>query len=793
MTLDTPYATLDFGADVAGFPTFQVDSLSGPVQIEVKYSEQFTGLLQPLSDGPSIFVSSLSNSFRVETFNVTRPGQFSSELIQGGQRWQSIRLLTNNSVTFRSVSFESSVGMVDIENLAGSFRSSSPFYNKIWELGARAVLLTCFDPGSQKSIWKVSPEGALVSSSIPSYSSTSHNFTEYDLEFDAKISRGGLIWSTGYNFGIRSKGSILLNLAGNYPAESTFVNTNKTLFPPSTITLAYGVNFINQTTLTSYRLDSFSVPFDVLENSWYRISTVVRSEYLTVSLNNTKIFNISLNNFYVGGGSVSSSGAFGFGAWQDQSAYIRNVSALDTAGQQIYQNAMTNAADVLPEYGVHDNYFATCVDGAKRDRLVWLGDFFHTSRIIGVTTYREDHVTGTFSQLLAYQLTSGQLPIAPSLGYSPTIEASSFAVSGIAYLLPDYHILALISFVSYMENFNDVDFAQNHWDQWKLAVDWLVSYRSNSTGLIDLSLFRTAFLGPASGSAVNTASVEAIYGMASVAEAVGDISSYQKWKAIATAIKDAVNTAFWSDKYGVYSIEASDPGNYSIAAIGFAITSGSANKSQAQLALSHVPSLQLGPGYRDSSRILSSDSSANLSPNTNGFLLLALLKQKHAGFTTFLFKNLWGAMIANTSTNSGASWEYVNQQSEPGYGQYTSLSHPWGGAATYALTKYVAGIRPVSFGYTTWVVEPAYAGFGLDQVNATVPTPYGLFSVAWTAKDSIVTVIIDAPAGTSGKLVLSKDWACEEEFVTNDCEQTKEFVREIKGGKTEHFTHQMKA
>ncbi|KAJ5918557.1 hypothetical protein N7466_010549 [Penicillium verhagenii] len=791
LTPDSPYATLDYGADVAGFPTFEVDRLSKPAQIEVKYSEQFTGLLQPLSDGPSLFVSSLSNSFRVETFNVTQSGEFDSGLIQGGQRWQSIRLLTNSSVTFRAVSFKSTVGTVDTESLPGSFHSSSPFYNEIWGLGARAVSLACFDAGSQKSIWSVSGEGVLVSSSVPSYSLKSYDFEEYDLHFDAKIARGGVLWSTGYNFGIRSKGGVLINLASNYPADSTFVNVNKTLFPPSTITLAYGVNFVNQTTLTSYPLDSFSVPFDVLEDTWYHITTTVRSGYLAVSLNRTQVFNISLDSYYFGGGSIDSAGAFGFGAWQDQSAHIRNVTALDTNRQLIYQNSMTNATAVLPEYGVHSNYFSECVDGAKRDRLVWQGDFLHTSRIIGVTTYRGDHVTGTLSQLLAYQLSTGQLPTAPSLGYSPTTNGSIFAVANAAYLLPDYHILALMSFVSYMEYSDDVQYAQKHWEAWKLAVNWLVSYRSNSTGLIDFSLFGTAFLGPTSGSAINTAAVGAIEGMALVAEAVGDVSSYNKWKAVAISLKKVVNTAFWSDEYGIYSIATSDPGNYSVAGLGFAITSGSANHTQAQLALSHVPSLKLGPGYRDSSKILSSDSSANLSPNTNGFLLQAILEQKKADLATFLFQNLWGAMIANTSSHSGASWEYVNQQLKPGLGQFTSLSHPWGGAATYTLTNYVAGIRPASFGYKTWVVEPAYVGFGLDEVNATVPTPHGPLRVAWSVKDYLVSVTIDSPAGTIGKLVLSKDWACGQEIMPENCEKATDFIREIQGGKTETFVHRM--
>lgn len=384
---------------------------------------------------------------------------------------------------------------------------------------------------------------------------------------------------------------------------------------------------------------------------------------------------------------------------------------------------------------------------------------------LGVRTYHNDQLTGILSQLLAYQLSTGQLPTAPSLGYSLTTNSSVFAVANAAYLLLDYHILALMPFVSYMDYSNDIHYAQQHWKAWRSAVNWLVSYRSNSTGLIDFSLFRIAFLGPVSGSAINAAAVEAMIGMASVAEAVGDVSSYNKWKSVAISLRKVVNSAFWSDEHGIYSISASDPGNYSVAGLRFVITSGSANHTQAQLSLSHVPSLKLGPGYRDLSKVLSSDSSANLSPNTNGFLLQAILHQKREDLATFLFENLWGAMVSNISRSSGASWEYVNPKLEPGLGQYTSLSHHWGDATTYALTNYVAGIRPVSFGYKTWVVEPAYAGFGLDEVNATVPTPHGPLRVAKSVKDHLVSVSIDSPANTTGKLILGKDWACGQEIV----------------------------
>ena len=55
VTLDSsaPLLTLDYGADVAGFPYFEVTALQGSsAQIELKYSEQFPALNSSTGDGP---------------------------------------------------------------------------------------------------------------------------------------------------------------------------------------------------------------------------------------------------------------------------------------------------------------------------------------------------------------------------------------------------------------------------------------------------------------------------------------------------------------------------------------------------------------------------------------------------------------------------------------------------------------------------------------------------------------------------------------------------------------------
>lgn len=129
-----PLATLDYGYEVAGYPFFRVDYVSGPVQIEVKYSEEVAGLSHDFSDGPFPFNVALANTYRVETFEITEPGDISSFLLQGGQRWQSIRLITDGEIGFESAGFVPSVPVVDIDDLPGSFSCDDEDLNEIWKV-----------------------------------------------------------------------------------------------------------------------------------------------------------------------------------------------------------------------------------------------------------------------------------------------------------------------------------------------------------------------------------------------------------------------------------------------------------------------------------------------------------------------------------------------------------------------------------------------------------------------------------------------------------------------------------
>jgi hypothetical protein len=106
---------------VPGYPFFRIDYVSGPVQIEVNYSEEVARLSHDFADGPFPFNVALANMYRVETFEITESGDTTLFVLQGGQRWHSIRPRTDGEVGFKAAGFAPSLPVVDVDDLPGGF------------------------------------------------------------------------------------------------------------------------------------------------------------------------------------------------------------------------------------------------------------------------------------------------------------------------------------------------------------------------------------------------------------------------------------------------------------------------------------------------------------------------------------------------------------------------------------------------------------------------------------------------------------------------------------------------
>ena len=726
-------------------------------------------LSNPNADGPWTFSNGLSNTFRVETFNVSNAGYLESFFVQGGQRWQTVRLLTNDSVTIESIGMRATSQHTDANQLPGHLKTNNEVYNRIFDLGSRVAQVACVDAGNAPSTWEISDEGALIRGQATAQSAEGvlMKAANYTLSFSTKILRGGTGWRVAS--GIAPYGPYFV-LTSDYPKQSAFRNTNRTLLPPNTLIFNAGWSLLNQTSLPTPENLYYPLNITIEERKWYHITTSIEEDGYHVKLDGLEIAIVALpppdTSFFASPSRYE--GTWGFGAFQDQISVVSNVSVTSANGSQIYANPMTSEK-VLAEYGVAPLDHSVCLDGAKRDRLVWIGDFYHTVRVVAQTTARWDYIIGTIEYVLSYQVATGPyagfVPISTSLGSSPEYSDANPSWGG----LVDYQDLFLAGIGEYYRYTGDFESLREHWSSIKKLAEARIAFIDPFSGLVAGSPavpIAVSFLGPANGSAVTGLLAFTMELLAPLALDLGDAETASTYNSTAHGLRNAINDKLWNPNLKTYSLSLDSPGNFSLTGIAWAILSGAANSDQASSSIQKLEELRFGVGYKT----ISSDeetSDYELAPNPSGFLLEALFQASQDGHSDsapvmlHLLDGLWGSMVNNDSYYSGASWEYVKPDGSPGIDLFTSLAHPWGAAPTYVLPEYLLGVRPVTPGYKNFVLQPALGYLGLKEAVGRVPTPFGAINASWWVDGSKAMVDVEVPGNLTGILKIPGGWVEE--------------------------------
>lgn len=100
----------------------------------------------------------------------------------------------------------------------------------------------------------------------------------------------------------------------------------------------------------------------------------------------------------------------------------------------------------------------------------------------------------------------------------------------------------------------------------------------------------------------------------------------------------------------------------------------------------------------------------------------------------------WLYMIKKGATTIWEWWEGVDANNWP----HESLNHYSKGAVISFLHHYVAGLRPTSPGYKSFVVRPL-AGGGVTSARTWHVSPFGRIDVSWELIDGQVQVDVQAP------------------------------------------------
>jgi hypothetical protein len=121
------------------------------------------------------------------------------------------------------------------------------------------------------------------------------------------------------------------------------------------------------------------------------------------------------------------------------------------------------------------------VDGAKRDKLIWPGDFGISVPTVFLSTNDAESIKLSLEQLFAQQnATTGKLPYAAA---PIVVEPPDSVVEAISQTFSfTYHLYNIIGLINYFIYSGDLAFVQRQWNRVKLAVDYSISF-VDDTGL----------------------------------------------------------------------------------------------------------------------------------------------------------------------------------------------------------------------------------------------------------------------------------------------------------------------
>jgi len=90
-------------------------------------------------------------------------------------------------------------------------------------------------------------------------------------------------------------------------------------------------------------------------------------------------------------------------------------------------------------------------------------------------------------------------------------------------------------------------------------------------------------------------------------------------------------------------------------------------------------------------------------------------------------RDYWGGMLKLGATTFWEAYDPA-QKGDEHFAMYDrpfgkSLCHAWGANPVYLFGKYILGVKPLTPGYKTYLIEPSLAG--LDWIKGRVPTPHG--------------------------------------------------------------------
>ena len=727
-----PTIVVDYGKDVGGIPYFVVRSESKSPVLRASFSEGLNYLGPQGDNSPSL--SNAGDSSRADSLIVGSSGKLSTDVIQGGERYERISLISPGTVTLSSIGIRFTAVRATAKDYKGWFDSSSDQLNRIWFDGAYTLQLDELPADAVPGPWNVINGVLTGNSGSAGLLRIGSSWTNYTMSFDTQFMGEEVGWFVRAQSSLQ--GYLFLVDGSAAPAGSLGTLHEIALGPNSSTTIS-----------------TVALSRPVSAGSWYRIQTAVSNTEIMTSIDGHEVAHFNTDSLSAGA-PVYHSGSVGF-LFPGAQASVKDLDVTTPAGTTLFANKLSRST-VLADFTGSDlgspDPLPIILDGAKRDREDWSGDLGVSAPVDFYTTDASAYVRESLRLLGSYQGADGEA----AGQVSPTTPLGTFPDDQGAYSA-SYSMDEVDNIATYYLYTGDLAFVRTEWPTIMRELGYDQSL-VDSRGLLATDASNGKdwdyYDGAKSGevTAYNDIYYETLKDASALANALGMHTQALILSQRSELLRSAINQYLFDPQEGLYVVSNLKPTAIAQDANSLGVLYGVAPAGQ-DAAIMHalykaLPSSKFGPlpysanaGYR-----------VAVSPYVTDQEVQASFASGETEPALSILQTTWGHMIAPGPDFTGADWELVGAKGNPGFGSFTSLAHGWASGATADLSGYVLGVQPASAGYGTWLVQP-HPG-SLTWVEGDVPTPKGTIAVRW-AQDHAAgqfALLVSAPRGTKGTI-----------------------------------------
>lgn len=728
-----PEIILDFGESTAsGYLVFTVKSFSDKMpKIRFSYSDWYDYIVDKDNKmygdykrgtckylGIEVPVLP-ADPYRYNIFYVSYNGAYVSPLIQGQQRF--VRIALEEEDTFaeiENVYFYYTPMMYDY---TGAFDCSDKLLTKLWYASAYTCEIASID--NSHSWDNIKQEKVLLLRALTKGKETGLAKTEKLSNY--KMSFKGAIF---YNPAMVSGLGIALNAQDTDNGFSVFINSDGSV--KAYIRTDGVLNLIAEGELS----------FDVIYNKFYNIECLVNGGSVKININGKEEFSFK-NNTYT-------SGVFGFCQTTEKWALVKELKVETVNNENPKENKVVWFDDFSGDLSGYEftRSKSFIADGAKRDRLPWLGDIKFGFPNLYYAFSDMSAVKNTLRMFKNNQNPNGyisgvcfpedtQKPTLNDLGY---YESDTFS----AWMNPTVREYILYS--------DDKDFAREMYGCIKNNANYLLEYvdktgifhqrYATGKGVWDLALNDYGLY-----TYTNLLVADTVYSVSYIANYLGKTEDAEYYNKKYLLMKKAIKEKFYLKDKG-YFIKGDNPGEgyFCDVANPYALYSNFFDtKEEAKKCLDA------------------------LLPNMPGYAKMVLFTIKGAynyGFAEDALKAVYNPYfktenegkdreyavnwLKSLNDNKGpvTTWECMVYPADPiGRGEaWGDKSHP-DACIGCILSEHILGVVPTKPGYKEFTVCPKPGGKTLTYANGIVPTPYGEIFVSWEIKDNNINITVNHP------------------------------------------------